>query len=152
LLLEGSPEQRLTELLVLPVYEALLASTGEETIDWKSFRTRADDYSHGPECGSNMRIPASAHRNTDAADAKEKDIRALRARTPGLDRWNWDERKEFLYIVRIRDRAYVVRAMNMIMAVCSYLPAIKGAPAAEEDAFVCTWPGLKKYDPETLIH
>jgi hypothetical protein len=98
LLLEGSPEQRLTELLVLPVYEALLASTGEETIDWKSFRTRADDYSHGPECGSNMRIPASAHRNTDAADAKEKDIRALRARTPGLDRWNWDERKEFLYV------------------------------------------------------
>ncbi len=40
LLLKGRPEQNLTKLLVLPVYEALLTAAGEEPIDWKSFPNR----------------------------------------------------------------------------------------------------------------
>jgi hypothetical protein len=36
-------------------------------------------------------------------------------------------------------------AMNMIMVGSRYLPAVRGTPAEEEDASVCTWPGLREY-------
>ncbi len=59
---------------------------------------QSNDYSYRSERGSNMRIPARSRHEMDAGEANKIDIEALRARVPQLDRWNWDERKEFLYV------------------------------------------------------
>jgi hypothetical protein len=149
-LLKRHPEQELSELKVLPIHDRLFTSAGDEKIDWPSFAEHAnatDNYSdHSIEFHSSMMfIESNARKPTASTETDFTDLESLKKSVRDADRWNWNEKKHFYYVLYHGKRAFIVRAMNMLLAVRPYDKAVMGPPAGDHNVYISTWPGAEQY-------
>jgi hypothetical protein len=146
-LLRRHPEQRLTETLVAPVYSHLLTSDGEAEIDWPSFAIDAKDKYDKKERGCSMRFIAGRRENADspALESPLKWIESVKARISDPDRFNWDERKRFFYVVYHSHQAHIVQAINMCQVSQIYSFCVQPASAEKIRLLVRSWPGATRW-------
>jgi hypothetical protein len=153
LLLDDHPEQKLAKLQVLPVYDRVLTSAGDEKIDWPSFvehanaTNRRDD--HSAELGSSLRFsPAKAHEPAAPANA-DNDLeylkKYLKKHIPDAKRFNWNPKKQYYYVLYHDKRAFIVQAINMFLASRPYVRTFTGTPDGEHNVSIITFPGAKSY-------
>lgn len=142
-LLRRHPEQRLTRILVTPVHSHLLTSGGETGIDWPSFTIEAQGKYNKSEIGSTMSFIVRGGENPGplALDSLSKWKESIKNRISDPDRFNWDERKKFFYIVYHSHQAYIVEAVNAMLASRIYSCCVRPASAEETRLQVKSWPG-----------
>jgi hypothetical protein len=149
-LLERHPEQKLTELKVIPVYERLQTSTGSQHIDWSTLVRDAavtnegrDDFieSHW----SMIFYPADQSQTATPAGFDPNDPELVKRRVPEPDEWNWNPKKQFYYVFYHDARAFIVRSMNVLLASQPYVAAVKGTSEGDHNAAVTVWPGAEQF-------
>lgn len=145
LLLHGHPEQKLAELVVIPIHHRLLTPDGDENIDWPSFSKCA--ISSDLERGASMRYqPMDAAKQAASGVAEAAEIERLKRQVPDAKRFNWNSKKQFYYVARHDECAFLVRAMNMLLVSRPYARTFAGTPHGDRAISVVTWPGARRYE------
>jgi hypothetical protein len=146
LLLKGHPEQKLTNLQLLPVHERLITPVGDEPIPWHALIEYArliQRIKPSVELGSSTRFSAPNLAKTTAPD--RYDLKTLKKSIPNSDRYNWDEKKQSYYVLYHENRAFIVRAMNKFLTLPPFIRAVQGSPDGDHSISIRTFPGATGY-------
>ena len=150
MLLDGHPDQKLTELKVIPLHDSLLTSTGETPIEWPSLVERAkateryNDRSN--EVGSSMVLMLNPKPSPPASTKPEAyDVEAVKKHVPDAAKWNWDETKPCYYLLYRDNDAFVVQSMNMLLAGSVFVKSKGGEMEEKQRVLISAWPGAEKY-------
>ena len=141
LLLDGHPEQKLSQFNVVSVYERLLTTADDEQIVWPSLVEQAS--ASPAELGSSMMFESASASRLD--DSEDDEIERLKKRVPDTKKnYNWNPKKQFYYVLYHAERAFIVRAMNMFLAPRPYIRAFAATPDATHRVRIATWPGARQ--------
>lgn len=150
MLLNGHPDQKLTELRVILLHDRLLTSTGEKPIEWPSlveYAKAAERYGdRSSEVGSSMVLMVNPKQMTAAPIKPEAyDVESIKKHVPDADIWNWDETKQCYYVLHRDNDAFVVRSMNMLLAGSVFVKSMGEKVEEKQRVLISSWPGADKY-------
>ena len=147
-LLENHPDQKLTSLKVIPIRDRLLTSNGDELIDWDAFaeHVRATESydDHPNEFGIGMLLKPQV-KSSPTSEPVAFDVDAIKKQIPNAELYNWDEKKQFHYILYQNSEAFIVRAMNMLLSCQPYSLATKENTDVTQPVEISPWTGAEKY-------
>jgi hypothetical protein len=146
-LLRRRPEQRLIETVVAPLHSHLLTASGEFEIDWPLLAVEAKDKFDKNERGCTAGFMAGGPVENDslALESTTKWIETVKSRTSNPDRFNWNERKQFLYVAYHSHQAHIVRAMNLIHVHRVYCFCVPASSVEKIRIGIKAWPGAIRW-------
>lgn len=146
-LLDDHPEQKLTELVVIPIHDTIFTHEGTQPIDWSTFPMQAmskyDDHPHDFHSSGCI-----INENKSGSNSLLKDwdnLAALKKQVPDGANLNWDETKQFYYLVYSDSCAFVTKSVNFATAPIPFIKNQMHALQSASNITVTVWPGVETY-------
>ncbi len=152
MLLDLFPEQKLSELKIIPVHDAIFTHEGSEKIDWTTFPAKAmsarERHSSGFHYSAEtyLKLDSNKPRKTPLP-ADWDDLDACKERMIGhAEKFNWDKNKQFYYLAYSDTDAFVIKSVNIFTSAIPFIKNTIDTPYSESNITTTTWPGVREYE------